>query len=158
MRAKHQRLSLALLALAAILGASVLGVSALRDQASYFYTPGDVAKQGLPVGRAMRLGGMVEAGSLVRQADGVTVSFRATDGASTVPVTFRGILPDLFKENSGMVAEGRFRPDGTFAADNILAKHDERYMPPQVAGAMHKSGSLEPDRAQGADGSGTPAR
>ena len=142
MRAKHQRLSLALLALAAILGAALLAASALRDQASYFYTPGDVAKDGIPAGRSIRLGGMVEKGSIARAADGVTVRFKATDGATAVPVLFKGILPDLFKEGSGMVAEGRFLPGGLFVADNILAKHDERYMPPQMAGEMHKSESL----------------
>lgn len=143
MKAKHQRLVLASLALVAILGAGALAASALRDQAAYFYTPGDVAKDGIPAGRAIRLGGMVERGSIRRAADGVTVLFRATDGATAVPVRFRGILPDLFKENSGMVAEGRFAAGGTFVADNILAKHDERYMPPQMAGEMHKSASLK---------------
>lgn len=147
MKAKHQRLTLALVALGAILGAGTLAVSALRDQAAYFYTPGDVAKDGIPAGRAIRLGGMVQAGSLTKLSDGVTATFRATDGTSTVPVRFRGILPDLFKEGSGMVAEGRFARDGTFVADNILAKHDERYMPPQMAGEMHKSDSLATDGA-----------
>jgi cytochrome c-type biogenesis protein CcmE len=90
---------------------------------------------------------MVEAGSLAKLPDGVTATFRATDGKSTVPVRFRGILPDLFKEGSGMVAEGRFERGGTFVADNILAKHDERYMPPQMAGEMHKSDSIAPDAA-----------
>ena len=143
MKAKHQRLTLAVLAVVAIIGASLLAMSALRDQAAYFYTPGDVKKDAIPAGRAIRLGGMVEAGSIARLPDGVTVTFRATDGATAVPVRFKGILPDLFKEGSGMVAEGRFEPDGTFVADNILAKHDERYMPPQMAGAMHKTESLE---------------
>jgi len=142
-KAKHQRLTLAVLAVVAIIGASLLAMSALRDQAAYFYTPGDVKKDAIPAGRAIRLGGMVEAGSIARLPDGVTVTFRATDGATAVPVRFKGILPDLFKEGSGMVAEGRFEPDGTFVADNILAKHDERYMPPQMAGAMHKTESLE---------------
>lgn len=151
MKAKHQRLTLGLVALGAILGASALAVSALRDQAAYFYTPGDVAKDGIPAGRAIRLGGMVEAGSLAKLPDGVTATFRATDGKSTVPVRFRGILPDLFKEGSGMVAEGRFERGGTFVADNILAKHDERYMPPQMAGEMHKSDSIAPDSADTAE-------
>lgn len=142
MKAKHQRLTLAVLAVVAIIGASLLAMSALRDQAAYFYTPGDVKKDAIPAGRAIRLGGMVEAGSIARAPDGVTVTFRATDGATAVPVRFKGILPDLFKEGSGMVAEGRFDPDGTFIADNILAKHDERYMPPQMAGEMHKTESL----------------
>jgi cytochrome c-type biogenesis protein CcmE len=142
-KAKHQRLVLVLLALAALIGAALLAMSALRDQAAYFYTPGDVVKDALPVGRAVRLGGMVKAHSIVRDPDGVTIRFVVTDYKDEVPVRFRGIVPDLFKEDSGVIAEGRFEADGTFVADNILAKHDERYMPPQVAGAMHKSGSAE---------------
>ncbi len=144
MKAKHQRLVLALLALAAIIGAVLLAMSALKDQAAYFYTPSDAVKDGVPVGQAVRLGGMVEKGSIVREPDGVTIRFRVTDGRQTVPVRFRGIVPDLFKEDSGAVAEGRFEPGGVFVADNILAKHDERYMPPQIAGEMHKSESLKP--------------
>ena len=96
------------------------------------------------MGQAIRLGGMVEKGSIARDPDGVTIRFTVTDGSQTVPVQFRGIVPDLFKEASGVVAEGRFQQSGLFVADNILAKHDERYMPPQVAGAMHKSESLKP--------------
>lgn len=149
MKAKHQRLILALLALVAIIGAALLAMSALKDQAAYFYTPADAKKDGLPVGQAVRLGGMVEGGSIVKDPDGVTIRFVVTDGKATVPVRFKGITPDLFKENSGVVAEGRFDATGTFVADNILAKHDERYMPPQVAEGMqgevmHKSESLKP--------------
>ena len=143
MKAKHQRLVLALLALAAIVGAALLAMSALKDQAAYFYTPSDAAKDGVTIGQAVRLGGMVQKGSIVRDPDGVTIRFVVTDGKETVPVRFRGIVPDLFKEDSGMVAEGRFEAGGAFAADNILAKHDERYMPPQIAGEMHKSESLK---------------
>jgi cytochrome c-type biogenesis protein CcmE len=139
---KHQRLGLALLALVAIGGASVLALSALQDQASFFYAPGDVAGKPLPLGKHVRLGGMVEAGSLKREADGVSVRFVVTDGKAQVPARFTGVTPDLFKEGSGVVAEGRFQPDGSFTADNILAKHDERYMPPQVAGEMHKTETL----------------
>ena len=143
MKAKHQRLVLALLALAAIVGAVLLAMSALKDQAAYFYTPSDAVRDGVEPGRAVRLGGMVQRGSVVRAADGVTVNFVVTDGRQTVPVRFTGILPDLFKEDSGVVAEGRFLPGGGFVADNILAKHDERYMPPQIAGEMHKTESLK---------------
>jgi cytochrome c-type biogenesis protein CcmE len=139
---KHQRLVLGLLALAAIAGASGLALSALQDQAAFFYAPGDVAGKPPPTDRHVRLGGMVAAGSLKRQADGVSVNFVVTDGKATVPVAF-GVTPDLFKEGSGVVAEGRFNPDGSFTADNLLAKHDERYMPPQVVGKMHKSDSIE---------------
>lgn len=136
MKAKHQRLILALVAVAAIVGAGFLAMSALKDQAAYFYTPSDAVASNVEPGRAVRLGGMVEDGSIKREADGVTVLFTVTDGKATVPVRFTGITPDLFKENSGVVAEGSFAPGGLFVADNILAKHDERYMPPQVAAAM----------------------
>lgn len=143
MKAKHQRLVLGLLALGAIGGASGLALSALRDQAAFFYAPGDLAGKAPPVGKAVRLGGMVETGSLVRKPDGVSVDFAVTDGKARVPVAFRGVTPDLFKEGSGVVAEGKFNADGSFTADNLLAKHDERYMPPQVAGKMHKSETLK---------------
>jgi cytochrome c-type biogenesis protein CcmE len=143
MKAKHQRLVLALLAVAAMIGAVLLAMSALRDQAAYFYTPSDAARAHLEPGKAVRLGGMVADKSIVRDPDGITTRFVVTDGQSTVAVRFVGITPDLFKENSGVVAEGSFEADGTFAATNILAKHDERYMPPQVAGAMHETKSLE---------------
>jgi cytochrome c-type biogenesis protein CcmE len=142
-KAKHQRLVLALCALAAIGGAAGLALSALRDEAAFFYAPGDVAGKDLPLGRDVRLGGMVQKGSIVREADGVSIRFVVTDGQAKVPVAFRGVTPDLFKEGSGVVAEGRFQSDGGFVASNILAKHDERYMPPQAAGKMHKSESIE---------------
>lgn len=143
MKAKNQRLILALVAVAAMIGAVLLAMSALRDQAAYFYTPGDAARAHVEPGRAVRLGGMVADKSIVRDPDGVTTRFVVTDGQATVAVRFTGITPDLFKENSGVVAEGAFEQDGTFVATNILAKHDERYMPPQVAGAMHETKSLE---------------
>ena len=142
MKAKHQRLTLVLLALGAIGGASGLALSALKDQAAFFYAPSDVHKAGLPLGRAVRLGGMVQAGSIRHLADGVTIAFVVGDGLATTPVAFRGITPDLFREGSGVVAEGEFRPDGSFVATNLLAKHDEKYMPPQVAGAMHETRTL----------------
>jgi cytochrome c-type biogenesis protein CcmE len=148
LKAKNQRLILALLALVAIIGAALLAMSALKDEAAYFYTPADAKKDHVEVGRAVRLGGMVEKGSIKRRADGVTIDFVVTDNVETVPVRFTGIVPDLFKEDSGVVAEGSFQPDGSFLATNILAKHDERYMPPQVAGEMHKTDSLEPDSGQ----------
>lgn len=143
MKPKHQRLVLGLLALAAIGGASGLALSALKDQAAFFYAPGDMKGKPLPLGRNVRLGGMVEQGSIVRAPDGVSIRFVVGDGVAKVPVAFRGVTPDLFKEGSGVVAEGRFLPDGSFAADNLLAKHDERYMPPQMAGNQHVSKSLE---------------
>lgn len=132
MKAKHQRLVLALLAVVGIAGAGVLGASALRDEAAYFRTPVEIKDGKADVGEAMRLGGMVAAGSIERLGDGLTIRFVATDGKASVPVEFTGIVPDLFAEEGGMVADGRMRADGTFVADRILAKHDERYMPPQM--------------------------
>lgn len=143
MKAKHQRLTLALLALAAVIGAALLALSALKDQASFFYKPSDIAKTGLPLGKAVRLGGLVEAGSIKHLPDGISIRFIVTDGVASVPVRFSGIVPDLFREKSGVVAEGHFQTDGSFVATNLLAKHDEKYMPPQIAGAMHKTESLE---------------
>jgi cytochrome c-type biogenesis protein CcmE len=142
MKAKNQRLVLALLALAALVGAALLAMSALKDRASYFYTPSDALRDHVAPGQAIRLGGMVEKGSLKREANGVTVDFRVTDGAASVAARYTGIVPDLFREGSGVVAEGRFTAPGQFQADTILAKHDERYMPPQTAGAMHETKSL----------------
>lgn len=142
MKAKHQRLALSLAALVALIGAGLLAMSALKDQAAYFYSPADLQKTVVPPGKAIRLGGMVQDKSITRDADGVTIHFIVEDGPATTPVRFKGIVPDLFKENSGVVAEGRFATDGVFVADNILAKHDERYMPPQLAGAEHKTESL----------------
>ena len=143
MKAKHQRLWLGLLALGAVGGASLLALSALQDQAAFFYAPGDVQGKPLPLGKAVRLGGMVETGSLKHLPDGVSIDFVVTDGQAKVPVAFRGVTPDLFKEGSGVVAEGRFNPNGSFTADNLLAKHDERYMPPQLSGNQHVSKSIE---------------
>lgn len=143
MKPKHQRMWLAGLAVLAVVGASGLALSALKDQAAFFYAPGDVKNQGLPLGRAVRLGGMVEGGSIQKAADGVTMRFVVTDGVATTPVTFKGIAPDLFRENSGVVAEGQFQPDGSFVATNLLAKHDEKYQPPELAGKLHETKSLK---------------
>ena len=129
---KHQRLVLVTLAVAALIGAVLLAMWGLADRAAYFRTPQDVAAGRAEVDVPLRLGGMVKQGSIRKLPDGVTVDFVLTDGNGEVPVRFRGIVPDLFKENSGAVAEGRLGRDGLFVADNILAKHDERYMPPQM--------------------------
>ncbi len=131
MKPKNQRLVLVIAAAAAMLAAVLLAMWGLKDRAAYFYTPADIAAGRAAEGRAMRIGGMVEAGSVRRKADGVTVRFAVVDGEARTPVSYRGILPDLFREGSGVVAEGRLQR-GTFVADTILAKHDERYMPPQL--------------------------
>lgn len=146
LKRKHQRLILVLLALAAMIGAVLLAVWALRGQVAFFYTPSQAQAAQVEPGRAVRLGGMVETGSLERAADGVTIRFRLTDGEASMPVTFSGITPDLFREGSGAVAEGAFEADGTFRATNILAKHDERYMPREMEGMSYdpKSHKVEP--------------
>lgn len=135
MKAKHQRLTLVAIALVALIAAGLLAAWALRNQASYFYLPEQMADDPPAVGQAVRLGGMVERGSLRTLADGVTIAFTVTGkGDARVPVRFAGIVPSLFEEGSGVVAEGKLAPDGTFRADNLLAKHDENYMPRELEG------------------------
>ena len=135
---KHQRLVLLSLALGALLAAALLAAWALRNQASYFYVPSDIrANPPLPT-RAVRLGGMVERGSLHTEPDGVTIDFLVGDGRVSVPVRFRGIVPALFVEGSGVVAEGKLATDGRFIADNLLAKHDEKYVPREMQDMTRK--------------------
>lgn len=142
MKPKHQRLTLAVVALGTVIAAGLLAVSALSDRAAYFYSPADLAKAKPSPDAAIRLGGMVADKSIVHEPDGVTIRFVVEDGAYTTPVRFKGIVPDLFKEKSGVVAEGKLGADGTFVATNILAKHDENYKPPQMAGSEHKTETL----------------
>jgi len=134
MQAKHQRLVLIIAALIVLVVAALLAAYALRNQASYFYTPSELSEQNVAVDQAIRLGGMVQSGSIKTASDGVTVNFMVGDGKATIPVVFRGITPDLFVEGSGVVAEGRLATDGVFIADNLLAKHDENYMPVELEG------------------------
>jgi cytochrome c-type biogenesis protein CcmE len=131
-KAKHQRLVLVLLALAALIGASLLATWALRNEASYFYVPSEIRAKPPAPDRAVRLGGMVQRGSIKTAADGVTMNFVVADGKVQVPVRFKGIAPALFVEGSGVVAEGKLSRDGTFVADNLLAKHDEKYVPREM--------------------------
>lgn len=132
LKPKHQRLVLLVIALIVLIAAGLLAAWALRSQASYFYVPSDIAKDAPPPDRAVRLGGMVQAGSLKTLPDGVTITFVVGDGKATVPVRFSGIVPDLFQEGSGVVAEGTLGRDGTFLASNLLAKHDENYVPKEL--------------------------
>lgn len=132
LKAKHQRLVLLAIALIVVLSAGVLAAWALKSQASYFYVPSDIVAVPPVADRSVRLGGMVERGSLRTQPNGVTIRFMVGDGKARVPVEFTGIVPSLFVEGSGVVAEGRMRPDGVFMADNLLAKHDENYVPRQM--------------------------
>jgi cytochrome c-type biogenesis protein CcmE len=131
-KAKHQRLILVLAALAALIGAGLLAAWALRNQASYFYVPSEIRAKPPAPDRAVRLGGMVQRGSIKTAADGVTMNFVVADGKVQIPVRFKGIAPALFVEGSGVVAEGKLGRDGTFVADNLLAKHDEKYVPREM--------------------------
>ncbi len=127
------------------LGVAILGVAvslvlfALRDSIVFFHTPSQVVEKHIPPGKRIRLGGLVATGSLKR-GEGLTVGFAITDTAKTIPVSYTGILPDLFREGQGVVAEGKLAPDGRFLADSVLAKHDENYMPPEVAKALKQQG------------------
>ena len=139
MKPRHKRITLIVAGLA-ILGIAVtLVLSAFRSNLVFFFTPTQVVEHEAPQGRNFRIGGLVEKGSVKRQPDGVTVRFVVTDTAKSVPVTFRGILPDLFKEGKGVVAQGKLGADGVFAASEVLAKHDENYMPPEAADAVERA-------------------
>jgi cytochrome c-type biogenesis protein CcmE len=132
----------------AVVGLMVLGVSAaaavaitsLQDNMLFFVSPSDVHAQAYPADRQIRLGGLVSTGTVQRDPDSLAVSFRVTDGNHDVPVTFNGILPDLFREGQGVIAHGRFDADGMFQANEVLARHDETYMPPEVMRALEKAG------------------
>jgi cytochrome c-type biogenesis protein CcmE len=129
---KHQRLILVVLAMAALIGAGMLAAWALRNQAAYFYVPSELLAKPPATDRDVRLGGMVERGSITPQADRISIQFVLADGKARVPVRFTGIVPDLFQEGSGAVTEGRLGADGTFMAERLLAKHDENYMPREM--------------------------
>jgi cytochrome c-type biogenesis protein CcmE len=142
MRPRHKRLALVAAGLAALGGAAALVLSAFQSNLVFFYTPTQVADHEAPQDRAFRIGGLVETGSVQRQSDGVTVRFVVTDTAKSVPVLYSGILPDLFKEGKGVVAEGRLE-NGGFTASQVLAKHDENYMPPEAASALEQAAKAQ---------------
>ena len=144
MTRKRKRLLVVLLGLGMLGIASALVLFAFNDNLVFFMSPSDLATKGAPETRRLRLGGLVEAGSVAREADGRTIDFRVTDGNSAVPVVFAGVLPDLFREGQGVVVEGGLEPDGSFLATTVLAKHDEKYMPPEVAAALKKAGEWRP--------------
>ncbi|WP_156840503.1 cytochrome c maturation protein CcmE [Novosphingobium aquimarinum] len=138
LKPKHQRLVLLGIALVVLIAAALLAIWALRNQASYFYVPSEIVANPPAPDRGVRLGGMVEKGSLRTESDGVTIAFVVQDGEARVPVRFSGIVPSLFVEGSGVVAEGTLGTDGTFVATNLLAKHDENYVPREME-AMTKA-------------------
>jgi len=139
MKPRHKRFAFIGLGLVVLGIATVLILNAFQSNLVFFFTPTQVVNGEVPQGRSFRIGGMVEDGSLVRENDGLTVRFIVTDTAKRVPVTYKGILPDLFKEGKGAVAQGKLTGDGTFVASEVLAKHDENYMPPEAAEALAKA-------------------
>ncbi len=140
MKPKHQRLALLGLGALGLAGAAALVLTAFEDNLVFFQTPTELATKSVAPNQRLRIGGLVQEGSLVKQ--GSDVRFVVTDLSHSIPVTYRGLLPDLFREGQGVVAEGRFQ-DGTFAASEVLAKHDENYMPPEVVEALKKSGEWQ---------------
>ncbi len=140
MKARHRRMAWIVAGLAAIAVATALVMNAFRSNLVFFFTPTQIADGEAPTNKAFRIGGLVEPDSIRRVGDGTTVTFRVTDNAKTVSVAYTGILPDLFKEGRGIVAQGTLEQDGTFKAREVLAKHDENYMPPEAAEALERAG------------------
>ena len=139
MKPRHKRLALITAGLAVLGVAAALILNAFQSNLVFFFSPTQVANKEAPQGKSFRIGGLVEEGSVKRQGDGVTVSFAVTDTAQVIPVVYTGILPDLFKEGKGVVAQGALGSDGVFRAKEVLAKHDENYMPPEAADALEKA-------------------
>ena len=139
MKPRHKRIAAIAFGLVALAVAATLVLKAFRENMVFFFTPTEVAEKKVPADRTFRIGGMVEKGSVRRQPDGVTVQFIVTDTAKSMPVTYRGQLPDLFREGKGVVAQGKLGPDGSFVASEVLAKHDENYMPPEAKAAVDKA-------------------
>jgi cytochrome c-type biogenesis protein CcmE len=139
MKPRHKRLAFILAGLVVVAIAATLILKAFRSNIVFAFSPSEVVEGKVPQGRSFRLGGLVEKGSLKRESDGLTVHFVVTDLAQDVNVTYKGILPDLFKEGTGAVSLGKMGPDGVFHAQQVLAKHDEKYMPPEAAQALKEA-------------------
>ena len=139
MKARHRRFVWIGAGVVVLAAAAALVLNAFQSNLVFFFSPTDVVENRAPQGRAFRIGGLVEEKSLNRASDGLTVRFNVTDTAKTIPVVYTGILPDLFKEGKGVVAQGRVGPDGVFRATEVLAKHDENYMPPEAAAAVDQA-------------------
>ena len=143
MKKRHKRITFIVASLAALGLATWLVLGAFRQNLVFFFSPTQVATKEAPVNKTFRIGGLVENGSLKRENDGLTIRFTVTDTANTIPVVYKGIMPDLFKEGRGCVAQGRIGSDGVFYADQIMAKHDENYMPPEAARALDQAKDME---------------
>lgn len=143
MKPKTRRLYVVLLVLLVLGAATALVLNAVEDSLVFFYSPSDLAEKQVAPGQPIRIGGLVEEGSVIK--NGLDVTFRVTDGARAVTVAYQGALPDLFREGQGIVTFGKLATDGTFQAEEVLAKHDENYMPPEVADALKRSGQWKPE-------------
>ena len=151
MKPRHKRFAAIAAGVVALGIATALVLSAFQKNLVFFFTPSQIAAKEAPVDRTFRVGGLVTAGSVKRAADGLTVQFVVTDTVQSIPVVYKGILPDLFREGKGVVTQGRLNADGVFVANEVLAKHDENYMPPEAADALKKAGAAG---AQAAGGKG----
>ena len=143
MKPRHKKLTIIIMSVAALGLSTALVLDVFQSNLVFFFSPSQVAANEAPRGRSFRIGGLVEEGSVKRQSDGITVSFVVTDTAKNIPVVYTGILPDLFKEGKGVVAQGKLSADGVFRADEVLAKHDENYMPPEAADALEQASKAQ---------------
>jgi cytochrome c-type biogenesis protein CcmE len=139
MKARHKRLGFLLLGLAGLVAVTALVLNAMKGNLSYFFSPSEIAQGKAPQDHVFRLGGLVEQGSVTRNPGDLKVNFVVSDGAEKIKVSYTGILPDLFKEGQGVIAQGKLATGGVFVAQEVLAKHDENYMPPEVAAALEKN-------------------
>ncbi|MEE8327828.1 MAG: cytochrome c maturation protein CcmE [Nitrosomonadaceae bacterium] len=143
MKPRHKKLTIIIVSVAVLGLSATLVLDAFQSNLVFFFSPTQVAANEAPQGKSFRIGGLVEEGSVKRQSDGVTVNFVVTDTAKVIPVVYTGILPDLFKEGKGVVAQGKLSSDGIFRADEVLAKHDENYMPPEAAAALEQASNSQ---------------
>ena len=143
MKPRHKKLAIIASGVAALGVASILVLNAFQSNLVFFFSPSQVVAKEAPIGKSFRIGGLVEEGSVKREDSSTTVRFAVTDTAETIPVIYTGILPDLFREGKGVVAQGKISADGIFMADEVLAKHDENYMPPEAAEALEQAGKAQ---------------
>jgi len=148
MTRRQRRLGILLAALVCAGAATALTLNAFRSNLVFFFSPSQIAAKEAPVAQVFRLGGLVERGSIQRERDGMTIRFVVTDTARGVPVVYHGLLPDLFREGKGVVARGRLGEDGVFVANEVLAKHDENYMPPEAADALRRAAKVNEQMAK----------
>lgn len=143
MKPRHKKMAVIALSVSALTVAVVLVLNAFQSNLVFFFSPSQVVAKEAPIGKSFRIGGLVEEGSLKREGDGTTLNFAITDTAEVIRVVYTGILPDLFKEGKGVVAQGKMANDGIFYADEVLAKHDENYMPPEAASALEQAAKAQ---------------